>query len=327
MARVWAGIKYAAGRIAYAARKIRLNLRSHWLNETKKRSVPEARYVDELLAGFDRLGQLQVTSNEWQAFVLELERVFRRGNPSTFLRDPFIRRVLHARQIGLSSRYLDHLRKDPIWRDVLIRGCVESRFGDPFIDPSLPQASPLLIQHGFHLAKVLETAGTPLEKLRSFFEFGGGYGCFAMLLKNLRFPGRHVLYDLPHMTLLQQFYLRNVFQERLEADPAFLGNLSWLSGDPADESVAGAVRAAAGDRPSVFLATWSLSESPVDLRDRFLPLISEFDFVCIAYQESFDGVDNRAYFEGALPKVHSHDWDVTKNPAAPWTRYARGVRK
>lgn len=324
---MWARIKYVAARLKYAARKVRLNLRSHWLNETKQRFVPEAHHVDELLAGFDRLGQAQVTSNEWQAFVQELENVFRKGNPSTFLRDPFVRRVLHARQIGLSSRYLDNLEKETLWNDVLSRGCVESRFGDPFIDPSLPQASPLLIQHSFHLLKVLETAGMPLEKLRSFFEFGGGYGCFAMLLKNLRFEGRHVLYDLPHMTLLQQFYLRNVFRERLEADPAFLGNLAWLSGDPTDEPVAGAVRAAAADRPSVFLATWSLSESPIELRNRFLPLISEFDFVCIAYQESFDGVDNHAYFESALPRIDSHAWEVTKNPAAPWTRYARGVRQ
>lgn len=314
-------------RIKYGARKVRLNIRSYWLNEVKKRFVPEAQHVDELLEGFESLAGVRVTENEWQEFVQGFVKAFRRTNPAAFLRDPYVRQVMHPRQIGLTSRYLDNLRGRPIWEEVLSKACVESRFGDPIIDPSLPQASPLLIQHCFHLKRVLETTGMPLDRLQSLFEFGGGYGNFALLLKNLRFEGSHVIYDLPHMVLLQQFYLKNVFRERLETDPGFLGNVSWLSGNPTNETVARAVRSAAEDRPSLFLATWSLSESPIDLRNSFLPLISRFDFVCIAYQRTFDGVDNHAYFQSVLPKVDSHDWDVTENPAAPWTHYACGVRK
>jgi hypothetical protein len=314
-------------RLKYGARKLWLNTRSYWLNEVKKRLVPEAHHVDELLEGFERLANVRVAENEWQGFVQELAEAFRSGNPGAFLRYPFVRRVMNPRQIGLTSRYLDHLRGQAIWRDVLSKACVESRFGDPIIDPSLPQASPLLIQHCFHLSKVLETTGIPLDRLSTFFEFGGAWGSFALLLKNLRFEGSHVIYDLPHMTLLQQFYLKNAFRERLDTDPDFLGNISYLSGDPTNETVARAVRSVAEDRPSVFLATWSLSETPIDLRNSFLPLISRFDFVCIAYQSSFGSVDNHAYFQSVLPEIDSHDWEVTRNPAAPWTRYARGVRR
>ena len=312
-------------RIRYRARKPLLNIRSQWLNEWKKRSVPEAQHVDELLEGLDRLAEVRVSGNEWQEYVQEIAKAFRGGNPSSFLRT--LKNVVHPKHIGLSSRYLDNLRAQTIWREVLSEACVESRFGDPFIDPSLPKASPLLIQHCFHLYKVLETARTPLNRLGSFFEFGGGYGSVARLLKNLRFEGSCVIYDLPHMTLLQQFYLKNVFRDRLETDPGFLGNISWLSGDPTSETVARAVRSAAESRPSVFSATWSLSETPIELRNSFLPLISEFDFVYIAYQPTFDGVDNHAYFQSALPKVDSHDWEVAKNPAAPSTHLACGVRK
>jgi len=47
-----------------------------------------------------------------------------------------------------------------------------------------------------------------------------------------------------------------------------------------------------------FIATWSLSECQMPLRDRILSIVENFDFFLIAFQNSFCKVDNNAYFAG-----------------------------
>jgi hypothetical protein len=57
---------------------------------------------------------------------------------------------------------------------------------------------------------------------------------------------------------------------------------------------------------SLCIATWSLSESPLQVRSELLPLLSGFEQFLIAYQRKFGEVNNVEYFERfqkALPSV------------------------
>ncbi len=47
---------------------------------------------------------------------------------------------------------------------------------------------------------------------------------------------------------------------------------------------------------AMFLATWSISETPERLRETILPLVDGFDAFLIAYQHRFGEVDNVDYF-------------------------------
>ena len=46
----------------------------------------------------------------------------------------------------------------------------------------------------------------------------------------------------------------------------------------------------------MFLATWSLSEAPIAVREQVLPLLATIGNVLVGYQERFGEIDNRMFF-------------------------------
>jgi len=59
---------------------------------------------------------------------------------------------------------------------------------------------------------------------------------------------------------------------------------------------------------NMFIATWSLSESPVELRYKILSLISEFKAFLFAFQGKFEEVDNVEFFNNWVKKQVGNDW-------------------
>jgi hypothetical protein len=45
----------------------------------------------------------------------------------------------------------------------------------------------------------------------------------------------------------------------------------------------------------LFIANWSLSESPLKLRRIIMKKIVNFDYVLISYQEKFENINNHSY--------------------------------
>lgn len=172
----------------------------------------------------------------------------------------------------------------------------ESPVGKPFLDPSYPLSSPLLIQHGYHLIRLLEFTNVNVLELQQIVDFGGGYGSIFRLFKNLGYKNQYFIYDLSVMCAIQKFYLKNVFLPL--HDTQTLSNLKWLSGSASNVSsnVTDFVE-------SLFIATFSLSESPYDLRQEFEPIISKFKYVLIAYQPKFDDFNNIEYFNSLENKL------------------------
>ncbi len=67
----------------------------------------------------------------------------------------------------------------------------------------------------------------------------------------------------------------------------------------------------------MFLATWSISESPIRIRDMFFPLISELQSFLISYQDRFGEVNNVDYFDkwkATMSNVTWHDWRIEHIP-------------
>lgn len=95
--------------------------------------------------------------------------------------------------------------------------------------------------------------------------------------------------DLPTVSVLQKLYLTAV----------------GLIGPSADEEVrirftnaaeAGALPAASS-APDLVIAAWSLSETPLQLRQSLEPRLRSAESLLINYQERFDSVNNRRYFD------------------------------
>jgi hypothetical protein len=59
----------------------------------------------------------------------------------------------------------------------------------------------------------------------------------------------------------------------------------------------------------LFIANWSLSETPIDIRDKIIKKFSKFNFFLISFQNSFENLDNYYYFT-QLAKALSNNNDT-----------------
>jgi hypothetical protein len=270
---------------------------------------PALAHSDELVRELEALTE-PGTEGEWATFTREISAALRQHGADAFLRLPPIARTLHSRQRSAAPRYLARLMASPRFSPQIHRALTESPIGQPLVNPFYPLSSPLLVQHAYHLVRLLEHTDFDLARVRRIVEFGGGYGSFYRLLRSLGYRERYVICDLPVMCALQRFYLRNLFPGEPGGAPPT--NLQWLSGAP------GALLARElGTQltPSLFVATWSLSETPPAVRSQVAPLLSRFDYVLLAYQRAFGDQDNASYF-GALEKtLPQFRWHHAECPA------------
>lgn len=71
------------------------------------------------------------------------------------------------------------------------------------------------------------------------------------------------------------------------------------------------------DPSSLFLAAWSLSETPLELRDTWQPILAQFSFFLFGYADRFEGVDNTRWFDrytASRPDVRWHRWAIPHRP-------------
>ena len=77
----------------------------------------------------------------------------------------------------------------------------------------------------------------------------------------------------------------------------------------------------------LFLGTWSLSETPIDFRGKFMPLLSTFDYHLIAYQKNFNEADNISYFNNFKLSIPNKLWNNFEIEHLPNNYYLFGRNK
>lgn len=268
---------------------------------------PALDYSDELLAEMEAAIRLGPVGTEWAGFATAINDALRVNGVDQFLRLPPIAKTLHSRQRSHTRRYLAYLLGSKRFSPTIHKALTESPVGKPLVNPHYPLSSPLLVQHGYHLIRLLESTDFDLSKLRLAVEFGGGYGSFYRLLRNLGYRNRYVICDLPLMCALQRFYLRNVFPMEPNAPPAAP---QWLSG----EEYAELALQSAQHSPSLFIATWSLSETPLTVRGKVAPVLGGFSYILLAYQRTFSSYDNIEYFTSLQNTLPHFRWQHSECP-------------
>lgn len=235
--------------------------------------------------------------NLWDSLATDIVEEFR-GAPTSFLRKPIISRTVHPNESELARRYFDEMRAKPFFRERILPRLHDVPFGDPYLCSFFPFASPMSMQHAYYLVMMQERLGVfpPDGDVAHILEIGGGYGNFCRIAKNFGYRGEYVIADLPEMHGIQQHYLGRV-----------------LNGHPRSEGIAfqqlDKDDFCPGDRPSLLMATFSLSEMPVPTRKIVEEYFKWFDYLFIAYNRGFDGVDNNAYFRDLDSRL-SDSFDV-----------------
>jgi hypothetical protein len=124
------------------------------------------------------------------------------------------------------------------------------------------------------------------------FEFGGGYGCMARIFSKINSKIKYCIYDTELVNLLQFYYLRhnNLNVGFRNKDQIILKNkfLKYNSNYK---------------KKTLFIANWSLSETPLNFRNKIINIINNYEYIMICYQETFEDINNKNYFNNIKHKI------------------------
>jgi hypothetical protein len=284
---------------------------------------PRLQHTRELLAELEGALARQSVTGEWAGLAADVARALRAGGADGFLRLPPVMKTVHPRIRSRSRDYLRYLLASRRFSAQLQQALTESPVGRPLVNPHYPLSSPLLVQHGYHLVRLLEATDLDPSTLQLVVDFGAGYGSFFRLLRNLGYRQRYLIWDLPVLCAVQRFYLRNLFPTGPGGQPP--GNLEWLTSGDAAASVT-VNRCCTEHRPSLFIATWSLSETPLAVRERIAPALAGFTHILCAYQRRFGEHDNVQYFQSLERSLPAFDWQHAECPIFRGNFYLIGKR-
>ena len=243
-------------------------------------------------------------------------------SPATFLRQETIGHALHPNQQELANLYLEELKKNSFSVNYILPKLHDIPFGDPFLCTTFPLASPLSIQHAYYLfiiQKYLQLF-IPVSKIKKIIDIGGGYGNFCRLIYNYGYTGNYVIADMPEIHAVQAHYLSEALSpETLENRVAFT-TLFDLPEHLAIDDI---------NDMSILIATFSLNEMPLETRILVEKTLLKFDYIFIAYNKVFDGVDNELYFEKLVNELQENfkiqRYKDQYRPA--WFIFARKIQK
>lgn len=190
----------------------------------------------------------------------------------------------------LSNKNLSRVMQnhDPVIIDKLITYLDDSDIIEKIKDPLFGSPS---IHKGLTLQSVRNA--TYRKIMSNFFntsvinhvtDFGAGYGNNCRVWNSLGFTGHFALVDLPQVLDIQKHYLSNVLPD---ASVTYHSQLSEVKIDK---------------HKSLFFATYSLSETSLEIRDKAIENIKEYDYIFIAHNDSFpvygenSRVNNNEYF-------------------------------
>jgi len=183
-------------------------------------------------------------------------------------------------------------------------------------------ATSVTIQHAHHLKVFEETTGQRLHDCDVIVEVGGGFGNFARMLRADGFSGTHVIIDLPHVREFARLFL-SLNGVPVSSTPELRSGVCLLTTDDLEAMLS----MVAGKRVG-FVATWSLSEAPMAVRNRLFPALHKD---CVSYliasqwDHQWEGIDNRDYFASFMRESGAR-WQLMPVPGDAEERYLLGAR-
>lgn len=149
------------------------------------------------------------------------------------------------------------------------------------------------------------------------FEFGGGTGQMADVLKDLNYQGKHIIYDLPLMVILQKYFIdkRNIKTKYILDDE----NNTLINGTnllPCNQNIS--EEKIVSMKNINFIATYSLTETDIETHEKFAKYLPYFNRIIIIYWpqpvEDFDNIDNEEYIKSIIKNIeNTHDCYIDDN--------------
>jgi len=228
--------------------------------------------------------------NTHNLFNKKIILLLKKDDLTNFLRKNFIQKMffVHNRLFILSELF--ELKKDKNW--IFYRKLIEEdHVGNPVRYFLYPKSSGNRINHVYHLSILASEFNINLKKITNVFEFGGGYGCMARIFSKINSKISFTCFDTGFVNLLQYYYLK---QNNLNVGFSKKNKFYLISNTKKMNN---------SSSNSLFIANWSLSETPINFRKKFFKLIKNSKLILISFQENFENIDNLKYFKNLKKKL------------------------
>lgn len=240
---------------------------------------------------------LKKTHKEFNKKILNL---LQSNNLKNFLRKNFIQKIFFLQNRFFILKELKEIKKSKKWKlykDLLI----EDPIGNPIRYFLYPQSSGNRINHLYQLTVFEEVLKINIKnKVKIIFEFGGGYGCMARIFSKINNKIRYICYDTAYVNLLQYYYLKHN-----NLDVGFKKKNKFFLTSNLNKTK---------KNNDLFIANWSLSETPINFRKKFFKIIASSKYILICFQEKFENIDNLKYFNSLKSKLSKKfDIKIKKN--------------
>ena len=211
---------------------------------------------------------------------------------------PLMSNHKHSEYIRLC---LDAAHENPIYMDALLEPMIGmneedhakfySMFSDVITTMNRVQLLGHLLMNGFTSEKI--------SKMDKIVEIGAGVGDLADIIYKLGFTGEYYIYDFEELHLVQKY-----LHDELGLDKVHYITSSEPIADFADIDLV--------------IATWSLTEMPMDLRDEVMANISSKNWL-IAYSKEIFGLDNQTWIdESFIPLMANKEVEIRDIPWMNW---------
>ena len=287
-------------------------------------SIDEITLIDEYKKKFNELNfTKQNTIAAWQQNVVRLLELTQKDNLRCFLRWDVIQKTMFISYSHFIVIEFIYLMRSHHWVKQWKNAITESHAGYPTPFFLYRKSSSNLIHHAYHLAQFQEFSNIDYSNINFVFEFGGGYGSMCRLVHNLGFQGEYIIYDLASFSLLQEFYLRLLLLMSKNKINYYNNNVFCISSiETITEKNINLGELSRGD--NLFIATWSLSESPMNIRQEMEKIITNYKYILIAYQGEFDEYNNSDYFMKLKQELSQYKWVNKKIKHLPNNYYLFG---
>lgn len=229
---------------------------------------------------------------QWDDMLKQIRNEYE-SHPKDFLRQRMISRTIHPNQATLAQKYHGYVMDDS-WIQLGVLPFIEdSNVGSPFKLCNNATMSLTTIQNAYYLLQMKKHYNINVTNaVTKVTDIGGGYGNMCRVFMKLGFVGQYNIIDFPLMHNIQRHFLSN---NNIE-------NVKYSSLD--DDGLTG------GEK-SLLIATFSMNEMPIEDREVIERNIRNYDYIFIAHNRNFDGIDNINYF-AELNKRLSDTFKITQ---------------
>lgn len=268
--------------------------------------------VEELRSIFRELPCLNSASDssseqEWLNNMKLLRGMVLNHDPRKFLTWDVILRTMFVDNKRYISTELDFLRDLPDWDTRWREAIIESQVGHPMPYWKYRRSSGNLIHHAYHIAQFEQKTAIYVHDVNFVFEFGGGYGSMCRLFHNLGFRGKYIIFDLPGFVALQNFFLKSI-GIRVHSVKSFKTSKSGVVCISDLKLLTTFLEDHDDFSKSMFVANWSISETPANFRGSILSLLGKFKGFLISYQDRFEEVNNVEFFRNWIARQDNVKW-------------------